>query len=161
MESQITVSANVNLYAIEPDGARMWVGGGRNRVVEGGLNAMLAALRGDAAFADGFVYSDLGTDGRAVMSTDTALFSPLLPDGRAIILPDATLVTNSLTLQSGFVSLSVSAHIREAGLWMGDTANTTPNTGVLVARVVVDVDNSDARRDIALDWRITFEAVTT
>ena len=152
MDDQVAVTANVDVYAVEVDGSRTLVGQARNMVVNDGINALPRMLLG----GPGFSYTEVGKGTNTVVAADNELG---MPEARAPIRTgDARASGNVVAMETFFVSLDVSFHVREAGLWVGDGATADLGTGTLFARTILDVDNSVARKDIVLAWRIRFAA---
>ena len=163
MNEQVVVTANVDVYTVEVDGSRTLVGQGRNRVVTGGLSALPEMLRASSGnpYTQGLRYTEVGAGAgagstKAVVAGDTKLEDPKVRG--EIRKEDARSTGALLATETFFVSTAVSFHLSEAGLWVGDVATTELGTGTLFARTTLNVDNSVARKDIVLAWRINFAA---
>ena len=152
MDNQISVTANVYVYAVEVDGSRTLVGQGRNRVVNSGLSTLPVMILGNTN--QGFKYSQVGTGTTSVDVTDTGLATPSARG--EIRTNDVRAASNAIAMETFFVSTDVSVHLREAGLWTGDVTTTDLSAGTLFARTLLNIDNTVARKDLVLAWRIRF-----
>ena len=152
MDEQVGVTTNVDVYAVEADGSRTLVGQARNRVVNSGLPTLPIMLLGNTN--QGFKYTQVGTGSTLVDVTDTQLEAPVARG--EIRTGDARATSNVVSMETFFVFTEVSVHLREAGLWVGDVTTTDLRSGTLFARANLNVDNSVARKDLVLAWRIRF-----
>ena len=154
MDEQIAVTANVDVYAVEVDGSRTLVGQGRNLVVNSGLSTLPEMLLGNTTQV--FKYTQVSTGATKVELTDTALDDQQNAVRGEIRIGDARATGNAVSMDTFFVSADISLHIREAGLWTGDVTTTDLSPGTLFARTLLNIDNSVARKDLVLAWRIRF-----
>lgn len=107
-----------------------------NKITDAGLQWYLDLLRGAAA--PGFKYIALGADSTPAAYTDTRLgaeqvrkaigaFNPSLPVLESVVI---------------FLDTEANFRIREIGIFAGATATSELNTGILVARTVVDIEKT-------------------
>jgi hypothetical protein len=108
-----------------------------NKITDAGLAWYIDLLRGVGE--PGFKYIALGTDSTPAAYTDTRLgaeqvrkaisaFNPTLPVLESVVI---------------FLDTEANFRIREIGIFAGATATSEPNTGVLVARTIVDIEKTN------------------
>ena len=150
MSSQLNVAANVTVY----DSAGNFLCEGRNTVTNVGTQVIARFLVGETSVAtDGFNYVELGT---GVITPDTDATELETPIARSKILKRSLRrVENTISIDAFFFSENTNVHLREAGLYVGDDVDTAIGSGMLFARVSLNLDNSGASpKDIVLNWRI-------
>lgn len=108
-----------------------------NKITDAGLDWFLSLWAGTGI--PGFKYIALGTDPTPTEYTDTQLYSEGIRKPIQELIP-ARPVLQSLVV---FDDTEANFHIREVGLFAGGTATADPNTGILVARSVVDIQKTD------------------
>lgn len=108
-----------------------------NRLTDTGLQWFMDLWRGVGT--PGFKYIALGTDSTPVEYTDILLgaeqirkpieaFNPALPELESV---------------ATFIDTEANMLIREVGLFAGAAATADPDTGILIARTVVNIDKTN------------------
>ncbi|MCL6479372.1 MAG: hypothetical protein K6T65_13350 [Peptococcaceae bacterium] len=108
-----------------------------NRLTDAGLQWFIDLWRGTAE--PGFKYIALGTDPTPVDNADITLGAEQIrrPVGSfEVVFPELESSTTFQDTEANFL-------IREIGLFAGATATADPDTGILVARAVVEIDKTD------------------
>ncbi len=118
-----------------------------NLIVDGGLGLTLDLWAGTET--KGWGYIAIGTDGTAPAPGQTRLFEEVTR--KAVALEKGS---GELRATVFFDDTEANVHIREIGLFGGSTATSAPDTGILVARAVVDINKTNqhsltiTRRDL-------------
>lgn len=150
MSSQLNVEANVTVY--DTDGNLLCEG--RNTVTNMGTQVLARFIVGETSVAmEGFNYVELGT---GVVTPDVDATGLTTPIARAKILSHSIRRLGSVIAADGFFfKENTTVHIREAGLYVGAATDTAIGSGMLFARVSLNLDNSGSgSKDIVLSWQI-------
>lgn len=107
-----------------------------NRITDAGLQWFMDLWRGVGT--PGFKYIALGTDPTPVEYTDTALVAELIRKPIETFTPALPELESIVT----FLDTEANTLIQEVGLFAGATATTDPDTGILIARSVVNINKT-------------------
>lgn len=112
-------------------------------------NSILNQLKGDAFTSLEIKYMAVGTDATPATATDTQLGAEIFRS-----VPTYKTVENGYTQTIWVLTdLQANQHLREVGVFAGN-ASATADSGMLLSRVVIDIEKTDVmeitfiRRDI-------------
>lgn len=133
-------------------GAKRKVIAHNNLIVTAGY-ALLAAIAADEEA--GLWGIAIGTDATAPVVGDVSLVAETARSAWTYKASAGAQIERSIILPEA----SCSVFIKEAGVFGGNNASTTLNSGTLFARYLASYDNSGGGADITIDHILTYQAV--
>ena len=121
-----------------------------NIVVDSGLDALIQAATGLTTMTP--YYAAVGTGTTTPSPADTTLAAEHYRE--VVTSTTAGTTTGQVVLSTFFLASNVTVYIHEVGLFGGTGADQT-NGGTLIARALLDYDNSTGAVNITLDWVLT------
>lgn len=108
----------------------------------------------------GVTYCALGDDGTATDPVDIALNSEVarLAVTQATAASTGSPPTVTSTISTFFLASQCTYHIREVGMFAGPDASSTPDSGDILSRGLIDFDNSAGDYDITATWVYTISS---